>query len=195
MSRKRSRTKRLVTLTAIAVGAFGAAPGAALAAQCDKVPTTKVFAPLGDVNDYFLAPGGDFEGTLSWQRSGPVEQRWTHPPLRAADPTGLVLGAGGSVTSPTLCADELRPTLRFLAYAHQGRGSLRVEAVHNDNKVTPLGRLPGSGYSRGAATTHVPFATALAIESNASKHVALRFTAENGIWATDAVYVDPASRG
>lgn len=195
MPRKHSRTKRLATLTALAAGALAAVPGAALAAPCGEVETKKVFAPLGDLNDYFLAPGGDFEGALTWQRSGPVEQRWTHPPLPGAEPTGLVLGAGGSVTSPTLCADELRPTLRFLAYAHQGGGSLRVEAMHNRNKVTLLGRLPGSEYARGAATTHVPFATALAVEPNGSKHVALRITAEGGTWAADAVYVDPAARG
>jgi hypothetical protein len=186
-----SSKRRVLGVGMLAALALAAFPAGAAAAQCEEVPTSKVFAPLGDLNDYFLAPGGDFEGPLAWKASGPVQQRYTHPPLPGAGPTGVVLGSGGSVTSPRLCADELRPTLRLLAWANQGRGALRVEAVHGNGQATVLGRLPGAEFARGNASTDVPFGTALAIEPNGFVHVRLRLVAEGGLWATDAVYVDP----
>ncbi|HWT22539.1 MAG TPA: hypothetical protein VN213_03440 [Solirubrobacteraceae bacterium] len=187
-------TTRLARAGVAAVVALAALPAAASAAQCEKVATSKVFAPIGDTNDYFLAPGGDFEGTMTWERTGPVAQRWTHPALPGAGPTGLVMGAGGTVTSPKLCADVLRPTLRFLAYAHNGHGSLRVEALEDGGKAVLLGRLAGASFASGAATGHVSFGTVLGLALDASKHVRLRLTAESGLWAADAVYVDPYMR-
>jgi hypothetical protein len=186
-----ARALRAGVVAAVALAAF---PAAASAAQCDKVATAKVFAPLGDYNDYFLAPGGDFEGTLTWQRSGAVTQTYTHPALPGAGSTGVVLGAGGSVTSPKLCADLLRPTLRFLAYARQGQGALKVEAIQDSGKVVLLGRLAGSQFATGNATGHVSFGTVLGIPVGGSKHVRLRLTAESGTWAADAVYIDPYMR-
>ena len=57
------RPRRLgAALAAVAVMA-AAAPAAASAASCPVQATTQLFAPLGDTNSYFLAPGGDFEGT------------------------------------------------------------------------------------------------------------------------------------
>jgi hypothetical protein len=178
----------------LAVVAAAAFPAAASAAKCEDVATSKVFAPLGDLNDYFLAPGGDFEGTQTWSTTGAVSQRYTHPPLPGAGPTGMVLGAGGSMTSPRLCADLLRPTLRFLAYAYQGRGTLRVEAVEDHGGTVVLGRLAGANFATGAATGHVAFGTLLGLLPDSFKHVRLRLTAESGTWVADAVYVDPYMR-
>jgi hypothetical protein len=178
-------------LATVAAAAF---PAAASAAKCEKVATTKVFAPLGDLNDYFLAPGGDFEGKQTWRTTGPVAQRYTHPALPGAGPTGMVLGAGGSMTSPKLCADLLRPTLRFLAYAHRGAGTLRVEAIDDHGAAVLLGRLDGAGFASGAATGHVAFGTVLGLVPDSFKHVRLRLTAESGTWVADAVYVDPYMR-
>jgi hypothetical protein len=188
------RTARVLRAGLVVAAALAMFPAAASAAQCDKVPTAKVFAPLGDTNDYFLAPGGDFEGALTWERSGPVIQRWIHPALPGAGSTGLVIAAGGSVTSPKLCADLLRPTLRFLAYAYQGQGALRVDAVHDNGQAVVLGRLSGSAFGAGAATDSVAFGTLLGIALDDSKHVRLRLTAESGTWVADAVYVDPYMR-
>src|SRR3954467_10105852 len=138
------RMMRIGTLPLLAMAAF---PAMASAAQCDKVPTAKVFAPIGDNADYFLAPGGDFEGSLEWKATGPVVQKYTHPAFSVAGSTGLVLGAGGSVTSPQLCADLDRPTFRFFAYAPQHSGTLRVDAVGEHGETVLLGRLDGAALS------------------------------------------------
>jgi hypothetical protein len=189
-------TKRIKMLGAglLAAAAAVVFPAGASAANCEKLPTTKVFAPLGDFNDYFLAPGGDFEGTQTWQTAGPVIQRWTHPALPGAGPTGMVLGSGGSITSPKLCADLLRPTLRFGAYAYQGAGSLRVEAVDDKGAAVLLGRLGGAEFAAGMVTEHLGFGTKLGLAPDSSKHVRLRLTAESGTWIADAVYIDPYMR-
>jgi len=189
-----SRTVRALRVGLAVAVALAVFPVAASAAQCDKVPTAKVFAPLGDTNDYFLAPGGDFEGQLTWDRSGPVVQRWTHPALPSAGSTGLVIGAGGSVTSPKLCADLAHPTLRFLAYAFQGQGALRVDAVDEMGGAIVLGRLSGAAFASGAATDSVAFGTLLGIGLDDFKQVRLRLTAESGTWVADAVYIDPYMR-
>ena len=81
-----TKTKARIVRAGIAAAVALAVFPAAASAKCETVVTSKVFAPLGDNNDYFLAPGGDFEGTLEWSTSGPVVQRWTHPALSVAGP-------------------------------------------------------------------------------------------------------------
>jgi hypothetical protein len=185
----RRRMMRVGTLALVAIAAF---PAMASAAQCDKVPTAKVFAPIGDNADYFLAPGGDFEGVLEWKATGPVVQRYTHPAFAVAGSTGLVMGAGGSVTSPQLCADIDRPTLRFFAYAPAHTGTLRVDAVADNGATTTLGRLNGAAISLNSGL--LGFGNLLGLDLDTSKHVRLRLTAESGTWVTDAVYIDPYMR-
>ena len=189
-----TKTKARIVRAGIAAAVALAVFPAAASAKCETVATAKVFAPLGDTNDYFLAPGGDFEGQLEWTTSGPVFQRWTHPAYSVAGPTGLVMGAGGSATSPKICADELRPTLRFGAWAQQGLGSLKVEAIEDDGNVVLLGRVFGAGFGLGGATPHVSFGKVLGVTVDDSKHVRLRLTVESGLWVADAVYIDPYMR-
>jgi hypothetical protein len=186
MLKVRRRMMRVGTLALVAMAAF---PAMASAAQCDKVPTAKVFAPIGDNADYFLAPGGDFEGKLEWKTSGPVVQQYTHPAFSVAGSTGLVLGAGGSVTSPQLCADMSRPTLRFFAYAPQRTGTLRVDAVADNGETVTLGRLNGAAISLNSGL--LGFGSLLGLNLDTSKHVRLQLTAESGTWIADAVYIDP----
>jgi hypothetical protein len=192
-SARRRKFRTLITGLLVAAG-VAAFPAAASAAKCDDVATAKVFAPLGDLNDYFLAPGGDFEGKQTWKTSGPVFQTWTHPQLPGAGPTGMVLASGASITSPNLCADLQRPTLRFGAYAYRGTGSLRVEAIDGNSKSVLLGRLAGADFTNGGVTGNVAFGTVLGIVPDSFKHVQLRLTAESGTWVADAVYVDPYMR-
>ena len=59
LGRTKARMLRAGLAALLALVAF---PAAASAADSDAVATSKVFAPIGDLNDYFLAPGGDFEG-------------------------------------------------------------------------------------------------------------------------------------
>jgi hypothetical protein len=181
--------RRMMRVGMLALVAMAAFPAMASAAKCDKVPTSKVFAPIGDNADYFLAPGGDFEGKLEWKATGPVLQRYTHPALAAAGSTGLVMGAGGSVTSPQLCADLDRPTMRFFAYAPARTGTLRVDAVGDKGETVTLGRLDGATVSLSSGL--LSFGNVLGLDLDTSKHVQLRLTAESGTWVTDAVYIDP----
>ena len=190
----KSRLARLVPLAVVASLALAAFPGAAAAAECPAQPTTKVFASFGDLNDYFLAPGGDFEGPLSWQRAGEVAREDAEKPWDIAGRKGLVFESAGHVTSPELCVSPLHPHLRFLASARTATGTLRVDAVSANGTVTSLARLDPEPFRGWALSPEVPLAGALVLDEDGTVHVRLRFTAESGGWVIDAVEVDPYQR-
>ena len=101
-----TRLWRLSLLTAAAALGVAALPSAASASTCVPGPTAPVFAQFGDPAFYFLAPGGSFEGSLSWARSGPVSVVSGNEPFLLAGPLhtkSLRLGDDGSVTTPKFC--------------------------------------------------------------------------------------------
>ena len=179
----------------LAVVAAAAFPAAASAATCENVATSKVFAPLGDLNDYFLAPGGDFEGALTWSTAGPGDAA-LHPP-RAARRRFHRDGAGDrrlddvaeAVRGPA-APDAAVPRLRLPGHRHAaGRGGRRQ------------GREPWSSAGSPAPTSRPapprgtwPSARCWASCRTRFKHVRLRLTAESGTWVADAVYIDPYMR-
>jgi hypothetical protein len=85
--------------------------------------TPELFNPLTafkDERDYFVAPGGDFEGpTLpGWQLEGGANLTAGGSTQAAAGATqsySLALPAGSSATSPEMCVDLNYPTFRFFA--------------------------------------------------------------------------------
>src|SRR5215212_11676793 len=72
---KRARIALVATTAALL---FAALPGSASAGvlvasapNCDNGPNSQPFAQWDDDNNYFLAPGGSFEGDLDgWQLNG-----------------------------------------------------------------------------------------------------------------------------
>jgi hypothetical protein len=61
--------KRIALATAlvagVTAGTTGLVAGSAAASGCGTRSTFKAFAPWGDQNDYFVTPGGTFEGSMS----------------------------------------------------------------------------------------------------------------------------------
>src|SRR5689334_13416058 len=121
-----TRTRRArMALSAVVAGAalFAAAPGTASAGvlvasapSCDNGATSQPFAQWGDNNDYFLAPGGDFEsGAGGWTLNG-ARVSGDQEPWRVNGGSGshaLVVPAGHSVVSPTMCVGIENPSMRF----------------------------------------------------------------------------------
>jgi hypothetical protein len=197
MPLKKSGAMRTVGLVAAVCGALTITPAAALAAdspeECSVVETSKVFSFLGDQNEYFPAPGGSFEGTLTWAASGAVEQ--TGSPAYVLGRSVLALGEGGSVQSPSICVDVTRRHLRFAVKA-PAAGKLRVEAVDGDGNVTAM-RTIDAAEQRGeksvlgwSVSPEVGLATALGI-AGGSRDVSVRIVADSGSWQVDSVQVDP----
>jgi hypothetical protein len=189
MPTRRSRVTRLAKAAVLATLALAIVPGAASAAVCPDLPSSPVFSSFGDPNDYFLAPGGDFEAALQWSGSG-IYRSQVDKPWSLAGSKALRLGAGEIATSPAFCVSELHPHLRFMT-SGDGGAQLKVEAVEN-GITTALILLNGD--QRWRVTDFVPLAAALGYLGDEGHNVQLRVTALSGNWSVDGVYVDPYRR-
>jgi hypothetical protein len=198
MPLKKSGAMRAAGLVAAVCGAFAMTPAAALAAdsteECETQATAKVFSFLGDDNDYFPAPGGDFEGDqLSWATTGTVERKWA--PLSILGRKVVDLSQAASIESPELCVDVTRRHLRFGVKAPYS-GTLKVQAVAGDGTVTDLASIDAAAQRREysvlgwSASKDIPLSPALGVTSG-SRTVKLRIAAQSGSWDVDSVNVDP----
>jgi len=186
-----------------------AAPSVALAsnsilATCQTPSVSTPFSPWGDNNDYFLAPGGSFEGTadqVGWTLSNATLTSGNEPFLvnDPGDSQSLTIAGGGSATSPYFCVDNTMSSLRFFAQQVSAGGGLRVQAlVQTSGGVTtePLARLFDGSLPDWAPTD--PIATDFAgLADGQTLTVALRFTVRSSAasWQIDDVHVDPYRSG
>lgn len=200
MPLKKSGAMRVAGLTAAVCGALALTPVAATATtspqECPREVTKKTFAFLGDLNDYFLAPGGDFEGPLQWAPTGDVQHKPVNVSFLGDKAVGL--GAGAAIESPGICVDVTRPHIRFAVHPPSS-GTLRVDAVDGTGAVTTLGSIDAAvqrlqrSSSGWSATPFVPLSTVLGITTG-TRTVKLRITAAGGAWDVDEINVDPYRR-
>ena len=112
----------LVACVAVAL-AFGAASGHAGLLGCGYTEVQQPFTAWGDNSSYVLAPGGSFEDTNTWALSGGAQVVAGNEPfyLRSPDDShSLLLPAGSSASSPSICLSVLDPTLRFVGKSSDG---------------------------------------------------------------------------
>lgn len=197
----------LVTLGA-ALALFPAAAGAGgIPIGLADVPRTSCvpggsspFLPWGDPANYSLLPGGDFErGGAGWSLSGAARVVSGNEPWRVSQPSdsrSLFLPAGSSATSPAICAGLADPTIRFFAARMDGDEGSRLDVyalvrLAGATRTFPIGSISGGGAWR--PTPVIPFlANVSAIaSSDGTTQVSFRFSAREGGWAIDDVYVDP----
>jgi hypothetical protein len=192
---KKSRT-RFARVAVTALAALAVLPTtAAMAAECAPVPTTQLFSLLGDTNEYFVAPGGSFEGQNSWALKGEAKvDDTTLQLLGLVRGHALELDRGASGTSPALCADALRPHLRFAARASNGVGSLSVEAITGNGTVVPLATIDGADHARWSLTGNVALVPPVEVATGDSEDVKIRITAVSGDWKIDTVAIDPYAK-
>ena len=206
------RSRRRVFASLVAALAFLgvlAVPGVALAsnsmlATCQTPSVSNPFSQWGDNNDYFLAPGGSFEGTadqVGWTLSNATFTSGNEPFLvnDPGDSQSLIIAGGGSATSPYFCVDNTMSSLRLFAQQVTAGGGLRVQAlVQTSDGVTtePLARLFDGSTPAWAPTD--PIATDFAgLADGQTLTVALRFTVRSSAasWQIDDVHVDPYRSG
>ena len=180
----------LVAVAAIAA----AAPAAASAASCPAQATTQLFAPLGDANNYFLAPGGDFEGANTWTKTGNTVIRMKEGWTTFAGANAMQMPVGGTGTSPAVCVDIDRPHLRLAARADKNVGTLQVDAVLASGAVKPLATLSAANHPDWNLTGYIPLTSPLGVTSKITQQARLRFTPSGGAWSIDGVGVDPRVR-
>jgi hypothetical protein len=200
------RSRLRVVATRIAALAFLGvlvAPAVALA-SCPAPPVSSPFAQWDDNNDYFLIPGGSFEGTadqVGWSLSGATLTEGNEPfsVNGNGDSQSLTIAGGGSATSPFFCVDNTMSSLRFFAQQVSAGGGLRVRAVvqTSDGVTTvPVAHLFDGSMPAWAPTDPIAGDTS-GLSDDQSLNVALKFTvrSSSASWQIDDVYVDPYRSG
>ncbi len=175
-----------------------------LLATCQTPPVGTPFSQWGDNNDYFLAPGGSFEGTadqLGWTLSNATLSSGNEPFFvnDSGDSQSLTIAGGGSATSPFFCVDNTMSSLRFFAQQLSAGAGLRVQAlVQTSSGVTtvPLARLVDGSVPAWAPSAPIAADTS-SLADGQTVMVALQFTvrASAASWQIDDVYVDPYRSG
>jgi hypothetical protein len=198
LPRKLSRLQRLLTgvgITVLATVAVPATAGAAHDCEAESGATSQAFAQFGDYADYFLAPGGDFEGALTWSRSRTPTLVSTDDPFELAGGEQAVhLGKDDAVTSPKLCISRDMPHLRFVAKS-SGSGQLDLEVRVYDSK----GRVTDSSSGGVSPSDHRGWQPSdpVLLKTDSLKHktgyVSITFKSQ-GSWLIDDVLVDPYRR-
>ncbi|MBV9604582.1 MAG: hypothetical protein JO027_05730 [Solirubrobacterales bacterium] len=158
---------------------------------CNLSPLSQPFAPWLDSSSYELAPGGDFE-SASWNLSGGAARVPGSDPFAATGALGswsLSLPAGASAQSPATCVDAAYPTVRFFA---SGTGLLAVTAVYGDVTLPAGVDVVAGGWS--PSPVMLTSSALVALTSDGSAQVSLRFTTLVGDVRVDDVFVDPWNR-
>jgi hypothetical protein len=196
---KKGRALRGVkaALAAALVAAAIPATASAETGDCPSVPVSQLFLGSGDLNNYFVAPGGDFETQGNWSVSGSYGyDKYDALLLPWAGSTALRLDDRAKATSPSFCVDSTYPHLRFTAQAVQGRdATLTVEAVAADRAPVVLGSLRRDDFRVQSLTADLPLASQLGLNTGERTQVQIRLSSSRGAWSVDGVAVDPRSGG
>jgi hypothetical protein len=199
----RPRLRRAIfTVTALTCVAVFASTGVALA-SCPTQPVSNPFSQWGDSNDYFMVPGGSFEGTadqVGWTLSN-ASLTSGNEPFNVNDPgdqQSLTINGGGSATSPFFCVDDTMSNLRFFAQQAGAGTDLRVRAlIQNPNGSVTGVRLADLADGSMPAWAPTDPLGGSSPPAGSTMMVALRFRApvSSGSWQIDDIYVDPYRSG
>lgn len=116
----------------LATGPATAVAASSPATTCARTspPAWQAFAKFGDLADYWLAPGGDFESPMSgWSLSNARVVRGNDSTGVLGGGRSLALGVGlisgqSTATSPPFCVSAAHPTFRYLLKADGAVGAL-----------------------------------------------------------------------
>lgn len=194
--------KTIGRIAALTCAAVFVSSGAAFAAQCPTQSGKQKFSKWGDSSSYFLLPGGSFEGTPSqvgWTLSGSTLTSGNEPfhINSVTDDQSLLIGGGGSATSPVFCVDSTMPSFRFFVRQTNPGSDLKIQGVVQ----TPRGPLAVTvaDLPDGSLPMWTPVQITVAtnrIPKGSSVSAAARFSAPgSGSWQLDDVYVDPYRAG
>jgi hypothetical protein len=167
---------------------------------CDDSALSQPFTQWADFNQYKLAPGGDFEGSLSgWSLQGGAAQASgseSYGVSGSAGASSLALPAGATATSPATCVNAAYPSFRLFTRADTPGASVTVSVVYGTalgTLIIPVGLVtPGTSWQ-----PTLPMLTGSAIPgllNGGDANVSLRFSARGGTVQIDDAYVDPHGR-
>jgi hypothetical protein len=200
--------RRWIAVVAAVAGALGV-PASAQAANlvdvrpCDDAALSKAFQRWADPAHYKLAPGGDFEGSLSgWTLTGGAKTVAGGEPWDVGGVDGdraLALPQGASATAPATCVNLGAPTLRLFARSTGGLlPVLKVDLLYRKGLTGILAVPAGVALPSPAWSPTLPMLTASAIGATLAggeAPLSIRITALSGSWQVDDLFVDPYARG
>ena len=180
-----------------ALAALSSAPGAVAAGGCPGSLTTP-FLPWGDANQYWLAPGGNFESNSTWALSGGStvgSGNETFYVNSKNDTHSLSIPAGGSATTPSVCVTLVSPLMRFVAKGGNSTSPLNVEVIATTlSGITQVKIESIAAHSTWALTPQIYLLANLLALANpdGTTSVKFRFSSPGtATWQIDDVYVDP----
>lgn len=194
----RRAVTRFVVLgvVAAAIGVGVAASGATV--SCTARSTGAHFAAWGDKNQYFRAPGGGFELSLSnnWTMSGGAMSLLGNEPWRVVngfDAMSLTLPFTGTATSPTFCVTTSEDSLRFFVRKPGVRGAqlhVSVRVTAGVNVATMDVDIDGSTYGWTPTDRYM---LPDIHDNNGRQNVTITFSTRGSwaSWLVDDVMVDP----
>lgn len=203
---------------ALAVAALAFAASPALAAECPDQPSSPIFSMYGDLENYSLVPGADFDyGTSGWYLERAKAEgidslkRKNAPHLTSdRDAKSLKIDKQGYAVSPPVCVDIRYPTFRFFAFKKDGgAGDLNVRLYYwtsdGQKGLVPVGSLDSDLFTSWQLAQSHPLWQALPLQGDEVAQVRLVFDygflangdPEPGVrnqWRIDELYVDPYRR-
>jgi hypothetical protein len=208
---RRARIALLGVLAGAALAA--AAPGVASAGilvasapSCSNANLEQPFQRWRDNSNYFLVPGGNFEGLSGWRLDGGARVVSGNEPWQVHGDAGtrsLLVPAGGSVVTPAVCVGLEHPTLRLFARRSSTSllssvSTLSVSVIFETSvgltAEVPIGVVAG-GTSWQPTLPYLVVANLLPLLPGNYTPVAFRFSAVGlSDWRIDDVYVDPRYR-
>ena len=210
LRRARARVRGIALIAAAAVLAMLAPASTASAAATSTTQGTlcpgtlsQPFSPWSDLNSYTLAPGGDFEGSMTgWSLGGGASVTSGSQTYAGTGVSSLSVPVGSTAISPDICIDPTRETFRFFARNSSGvsTAKLKVEILYptkSGSWKTILGGILDTAKVKGWQVSPIySNSSNLALLSGLSNPpVRYRFTATGGGWQVDDIYVDPFRRG
>lgn len=190
------------------LAALGGTQSAVAASGCPGTLATP-FSAFGDLNQYWLATGGSFEGANSWWTfsggAAIVAGNETFFVDGRTDARSLLIPPGGSATSPSFCVTTSSPLMRFFAKGGDGSSPLIVTEIAattgGTGQVKKLASTAASAHVIGsvtgslnwAPTAQIPLDPSIAqATGKGALYVQLSFSNPGTTaWQIDDVYVDP----
>jgi hypothetical protein len=202
------RLRRIAAAVLLGIVALACGPAASSQAEampaaggCDGSLLGQPFARWADLNQYALAPSGDFEDAASgWSLSGPVAVVAGSEPWGATGSIGsrsLSLVSSGQALSRPICVSAAYPKFRLFARGGTA-GSVLLISVLYPTVLGPAELAVGLIAPSASWSPTAPMSTVSAIVGalgGATASMQLRFTELQGTAQIDDVFVDPHGLG
>lgn len=176
--------------------------GLGLGGLCPSQKLTQPFARWSDTDNYELAPGGDFESSLSgWTLEGGAARIAGSDSYDATGSAGtysLKLPAGALAISPPICVSSADPSFRLFERSTSGTSSVRIETAYAGLVGLLYGLLtPNQGLATTTSWQPSPvLSTSTGLPTLLGTTVLqLRFSGVKGTTQLDDVFIDPHGRG